>query len=328
MAMNLNELEARALELIKAADFGDESIRVNEAIVALAPTNDRAWTRLGRCHLEQRRFDEAIEALRTALALNRTSTIATNLLNEVRKRRALTPTAAERTLTGFTAREFALLETLGPADACDALRSRIELLFDAVNASPVAARIVDARQRAGASGSKLFHANSCRAASRGHIEAFHHGGRWEPQFNLGWLAQPGTPGCMRIGIGFNTSAAGLNPDREPGPEQLLRYFEGFQRTIAKSWKRELARWMEGNGGFIQRGAHAPELSTQPADAVDWLLACGNAAAIEWIFVGRWLLLDRVDDAAVLRDRAKLARTVDDTFRALLPLWLTTYTGAA
>jgi hypothetical protein len=325
--MNLNELESRALELMKAADFGDESIRVNEAIVALAPANDRAWTRLGRCHLEQRHFDEAIEALRTALALNRTSTIATNLLTEVRKRRALTPTAAERTSTGFTAREFALLETLAPAEACDALRSRTDLLFDAVSASPVAARIVEARQRMGASGSKLFHANSCHGASRGQIDAFHHGGRWEPQFNVGWFAQPGMPSGMRIGIGFNTSAAGRDPGREPEQEQVLRYFEGFQRTIAKSWKRELARWMEGNGGFIQRGSRPPELSMQPADAVDWLLGCGTAAALEWIFVGRWLFLDRPDDAAIMRDRSKLARTVDDTFRALLPLWLTTYTAA-
>ena len=319
--MNLNELEARALALMKAADFGDESVRVNEAIVALAPANDRAWTRLGRCHFEHRRFDEAIEALRTALSLNRTSTIATNLLNEVRKRRALTPTAAERTLTGFTAREFAMLETLAPAEACEALRSRIDQLVDAVNAAPAASRIVEARRRNGAAGSKLFHANSCRPIASGGIEAFHHGGRWEPQFSLGWFTQPS---CVRIGLGFNTSAAGGDPERDADRDQVLRYFERFQRTIAVSWTRELARWMEGNGGFIQRGTHGPELSMQPAAAVEWLLTCRNAAAVEWIFVGRWLFLDRPDDAALLRDRAKLARTVDDTFRALLPLWLTAY----
>jgi len=325
--MNLNELEARALALMKAADFGDESVRVNQAIVALAPGNDRAWTRLGRCHMEQRRFDEAIDALRTALSLNRTSTIATNLLNEVRKRRALTPTAAERTLTGFTTREFAVLETLAPADACDALRSRIELLADAVNASTAAARIVEARQRNGATGSKLFHAGSCRPIASGAIEAFHHGGRWEPQFNLGWFTQPITPSCMRIGLGFNTSAVGRDPDRDADREQVLRYFERFQRTIETSWRRELARWMEANGGFIQRGAHGPEVAMQPPAAVEWLRTCSNAAAVEWIFVGRWLFLDRPDDAALMRDRSKLARTVDDTFRVLLPLWLTTY-GAA
>ena len=62
---NLGALEKHALDLMKNADFGDEAIRVNEAIVAAAPRNERAWTRLGRCRMEQRQFDAAIEALRT-----------------------------------------------------------------------------------------------------------------------------------------------------------------------------------------------------------------------------------------------------------------------
>ena len=326
MDTTLAALEKRALDLMKSADFGDDAIRVNEAIVAAAPRNERAWTRLGRCRMEQRQFDAAIEALRTALSLNGANTIATNLLNEVRKRRAMAPTAAERATTGFTAREFALLETLGPADACDALRTRVELLFDAVNATAVAARIVEARQRLGAAGSKLFHANSFYPAPSGHIFAFHHGGRWEPQFNLGWFTRPARPSSMRIGIGFNTSPAVRDADRAGGQERVLAYFERFQRAIAKSWRNELARWMETNGGGVEMGS-GPEQSMLPAQAVERLLACKHAAALDWIFVGRWLFLDRPGDAAVLRDRAALARAVDDTFRALLPLWLTTYDDA-
>jgi len=42
---------------------------------------------------------------------------------------------------------------------------------------------------------------------------------------------------MRIGIGFNTSAAGRDPGREPEQEQVLRYFEGFQRTLFQRFKR-------------------------------------------------------------------------------------------
>ena len=322
VADTLASLEARALELMKAADFGDEAIRVNEAIVAAAPRNERAWTRLGRCRMEQREFDGAIEALRTALSLNAANTIATNLLNEVRKRRAMTPTAAERATTGFTAREFALLETLAPAEACDALRTRIELLFDAVNGTSVAARIVEARRRLGAPASKLFHANSFHPAHGGRIVAFHHGGRWEPQFSLAWFARPCGPNGMRIGIGFNTSPA----QRDAGAgdqERVLAYVERFQRAIAKSWRTELVRWMEGNGGGVEMG-DGPDPTTMPAQAIERLLACRNAASLDWIFVGRWLLLDRPADAAVLRDRSALARAVDDTFRALFPLWLSTY----
>jgi tetratricopeptide (TPR) repeat protein len=319
-------LETRAVGLMKDGDFGDEAVRVNQAIVELAPRNDRAWTRLGRCLMEQRRFDDAIEALRAALSLNRANTVATNLLNEVRKRRALTPTAAERATTGFTAREFAVLETSAPADACGALRSRIELLFDAINATSIAARIVEARHRQGAAGTKLFHANSCHPGGMGHIYAFHHGGRWEPQFNVGWFTQPSLPSCIRIGIGFNTSATGRDPDREFGHERVLQYFERFQLVVAKSWRTELARWMGLNAGFIQIGADGPSTALQPQQAVDWIVGSRNAAALEWLFVGRWLFLDRSDDAAIMRDRSTLARTVDDTFRALFPLWVSTYAG--
>jgi len=58
------------------------------------------------------------------------------------------------------------------------------------------------------------------------------------------------------------------------------------------------------------------------------LNCRNAAALEWIFVGRWLFLDNPGDAKILGDRAKLAKVVDDSFRALYPLWLVTYAGSS
>src|SRR6266850_4832796 len=130
MATDLKTLENRALELMKHADFGPEAVRVNAEIIERAPKQESAWTRLGRCHLEQRNFDEAVSALRAALALNPTNGIATNLLAEVRRQRALAPTARERATTGFSAREFTMLETLSPDEAVRALRPRIEALLD------------------------------------------------------------------------------------------------------------------------------------------------------------------------------------------------------
>src|SRR5438270_12286276 len=131
---DVKALERRALELMKQGDFGDEAVRGTAAIVEQAPKDQRAWTRLGRCRLELRQFDEAVEALRAALALDPLSTVATNLLNEVRKRRAQMPTAAERATTGFSSREFAVLETQSPDEACRTLAPRIEALFGAINA--------------------------------------------------------------------------------------------------------------------------------------------------------------------------------------------------
>lgn len=323
--MDLTALERRALELMKQSDFGEEAIRVNAEIASQEPGRESAWTRLGRCHLEQRQFDEAVTALRSALSLNPSNAIATRLLAEVRKQRALTPTATERATTGFSTREFAMLESLSPDEAAKALRPRIEALFDAVNASSIAARIVQARQREGDIGSKLFHANSYFAHSIGHIFAFHHGGRWEPQFNLGWFSSPPHDrSALRIGLGFNTSQASRDPDSAAGRERALAYFDRFQHALDKSWNRELVNWMGANAGFIQYGDHPPAVALLPERAIEWLLTCRNAAALEWIFVGRWLFLDKLADAKILGDRAKLATIVDDTFRALFPLWLSTY----
>ena len=146
--------------------------------------------------------------------------------------------------------------------------------------------------------------------------AFHHGGRWEPQFNLGWLsAPPHAANCMRIGLGFNLSAAGREADRGVGQERVLAFFEQFQRTLERAWKRELGRWMAANSGFIQHTATVnPRSTCCPNGRVDWLLDCRNPAALGWVFVGRWLFLDKPDDAKILGDRAKLATIVDDTFR--------------
>jgi tetratricopeptide (TPR) repeat protein len=322
--MHLTELERRALELMKQADFGEEAVRLNAEIVSRDPPRESAWTRLGRCYLEQRQFDEAVTALRSALALNPSNAIATRLLAEVRKQRALTPMARERATTGFSTREFAMLESLSPDEAVKALRPRIDALFDAVNASSIAARIVQARRSEGETGSKLFHTNSCHPGGRGHIYAYHYGGRWEPQFNLGWFSPPLQSNCFRIGIGFNCSQAGQDSDRVAGQERALAYFDRFQHALEKSWKRELAKWMGANGGFIQYADHVPAVDLLPERAVDWLLNCRNAAALGWVFVGRWLFLDKADAARTLGDRARLATLVDDTFRTLYPLWLSTY----
>jgi hypothetical protein len=329
MITELKALERRALDLMKQADFGAESVQVNSRIVELSPRDDAALTRLGRCYLEQRQFDEAVNALRAALAINPTKTIATNLLNEVRKRRALTPSAVERATTGFSSREFALVESLSGDELLKALRPRMEALLDTINGTTVAARVVDARRRHGETGSKLFHANSYQATGTpGHVNAFHHGGRWEPQLNLGWFAPPVAESCMRIGIGFNLSQPGRDAASVADQERVLGYFERFQRTIEKGWQRELARWMEASGGFIQYGESSPALDLLPAQAVAKILACREPAAVGWIFLGRWLFLDRPDDARVLADRSKLASAVDETFRTLLPIWLSTYSDDA
>lgn len=327
MPSDLKSLELRALELVRAGDFGPEATRVNAEILELSPRQESALTRLGRCHLEQRKFDDAVVALRAALSLNPSNAIATNLLTEVRRRRALTPTAAEHATTGFSKREFTILETLSAQEAARSLGGRIESLLDAVNTTAVAQRIVETRLKRGESGSKLFRANSYYPGGPGQIVAFHQGGRWEPQFSLGWFASPAAPDvCFRVGLGFNLAAASRDRDGDQRQEQVLRFFDRFQRVVGTSWKRELARWMAANAGFIQYGDKPPAVDLLPDQAVEWLLNCRNAAVLEWVFCGRWLFLDKDDDARILADRSRLVKVVDDTFRTLFPIWLSTYTG--
>ncbi|MCC7417835.1 MAG: tetratricopeptide repeat protein [Acidobacteria bacterium] len=326
---NLKALEARALALAKNRDFGREAVQVNTAILELAPEHELAWTRLGRSHLEQRAFDDAIVALRRALALNPHNRIAANLLDEVRRQRALAPPSVARAQTGFGVREFTLLETLPPVEACRALKTRVDALFDSLNATSIAHRIVEARQTLGARNSVLFQANSLFPGGAGHIYAVQYGGRWEPQFKMGWFASPPLPeACFCAGIGFNLSGSTRDPNNAEGQERVLACFERFQQVVAGRWEPALVQWMAAAAGFIQFGEDPPLVDLVPEQAIDRLLAARNGAALGRVFCGRWLFLEKPDDAAVLGDRSKLARAIEDTFGVWYPVWLSVYAPPA
>jgi tetratricopeptide (TPR) repeat protein len=321
---NLSQLQQRAVELVKGGSFGGEALEVNLEITRLAPANEGAWTRLGRCYLEQRRFADAAGALATALELNPSNTIAKSLLTEVTKRRAMALPAAEAS-SGFSAQDFHALGHLAPVEAARALGPKIESLLMSLNEQRTALRIVEARNRAGQSGAKLFHRNSYHAGENGHIYAYHHGGRWEPQIGLAMYSDTGAgANCFRAGIGFHMAQDGRNPEPSSGQEQAIGFFELFQQQLQSTWRGHLAEWMGKTGGFIQFGGRGPATDMLPEQAVEWLINCRNPVGVGWVFVGRWLFLDRVDDAKELAEMRKLVAAVEDTYAALYPLWLATY----
>ena len=84
--------------------------------------------------------------------------------------------------------------------------------------------------------------------------------------------------------------------------------------------------MAANGGFIQYGESGPATGLLPKDAVAWLIAVQNPAEHGWIFVGRWLFVDRPEGAETLGEMRKLVGSVEDTFAALYPLWLSVYSS--
>jgi len=317
------DLQQRAVELARNNSFGSEALDLNLQITKTDPSNQGAWTRLARCYLEQRRFADAAGALATVLDLNPSNTIAKSLMTEVTKRRAMAMPSAEA-VSGFTDHDFDALSHLAPVDAAQALGPKIETLLMSLNDQRTAQRIVQARNRAGQSGSKLFHRNSYHDAGSGYLHAYHHGGRWEPQFDVGLLGGSAWNGSwMRIGLGFNLVSGGRD-DQIDGHERMVRYFESFQQQLASAWRRQLADWMSKSGGFIQYGQRGPAVDQLPPQAVEWLISCRNPSAQEWIFVGCWLSLSKPADAAILGDMRQLVATVEDTFAALFPLWAAIY----
>lgn len=326
MSIDAASLERRAVEFARAGDFGPAALEANRELARLMPANQGAWTRLARCAMEQRQFDDAVVALSHALELNPSNTIAKSLHQEVLKRRAMTPVKSDAA-SGFTAQDFYTLGQLAPTDAARALGPKFESLLMSLNEQRTAARIVDARNRAGMSGSKLFRRNSYYSGSHGHIFAFHHGGRWEPQFNLGlFSANPWGLSALRIGLGFNMSSAGSDPAREGGQADALAFFERFQHQLGSTWRGHVVDWLGSSGGFIQFAERGPAVDMLPKQAVDWIISCRNPAGIGWVFLGRWLQLAKPGDATTLSEMRKLVATVEETFAALFPLWLATYQG--
>jgi hypothetical protein len=353
---NVLSLEQRAIEFAKRGDFGSDARSVNEEITRVAPSNQGAWTRLARCCMELGQLDEATAALDAALLLNPQNTIARNLQIEVSRRRAgpsadvpaprrraasgtsagsaTTPkrkAAATRSsrspaaLPGFGRAEFTALGHLPPAAAAESLNARIEPLLMALNERPFAAKVVEARNRAGQPGARLFRRGSINPVAPGHINVFQLGGRWEPQLNIGFFAgaQWGRD-CICSGIGFNLREEGNDDKSDAGRERVFEHFEAFQQHLASTWRQHLTDWMRANGGFIQYGDRPPATDVLPYDAIDRLIKEDNAAELGRVLVGRWLFADRAEDIAVLIDGARLVRWIEQTFTDLLPLWGTVY----
>lgn len=342
-------LEEQATDFARRGDFGVAARQVNEELTRVSPANAAAWTRLGRCCLELGQLDEATAALDAALELNPQNTIASSLQQEVARRRAKLTAAvppvrksrahlrasrfggpagrAALVTRGFGRPEFATLGQLSAAAAVEALGPRIEAILMALNERPFADKVVDARNRAGQSGGKLFRRNSFYPGGAGHIYAFQHGGRWEPQLNIGFCSDARFGrNAIRAGLGFNLALGEADREREAGYERLLAQFDRFQLLVSSEWRQLLTDWMAANGGFIQYGAQPPSLEMLPKDAVSSLATTNTGREHGWVFCGRWLFADRAADAATMEDATKLTKTLEQTFTDLLPLWMSVYRG--
>ena len=154
---------------------------------------------------------------------------------------------------------------LEPAAAIEALGSRLEPLLITLNERPFAAKAVEARNRAGHSGARLFRRNTVHSSGPGHLRAFHQGVRWELQLTLA-LFSPEQWGrdavCVGIASGWRRRAA-------------TRIRNGRWRT-----SRDFSSCCPAPGGVPVTGwgATAASFNTYtavstellPNDALDWL----------------------------------------------------------
>jgi tetratricopeptide (TPR) repeat protein len=343
---SVQELQQRAIDFAKSGDFGPQALATNLELAKLAPENEGALTRLSRCYLESGQLDAATATLDAALQINPQNTIARSLQVEVGKRRAAsmpvvkpvraraastagrarssTATRPARTTTqiaGIGRAEFASLAQLEPAAAIEALGSRLEPLLMTLNERPFAAKAVEARNRAGHSGARLFRRNTVHSSGPGHLRAFHQGVRWEPQLTLALFSrEQWGRDAVCVGVGFRLAPESSDADQE----RALAHFARFQQLLSGAWRSFLANWMGGNGGFIQYGATPVATELLPNDALDWLVNCQHPADTGWIFFGRWLFLDRSQDADILGDGRRLMTWIDSSFTDLLPVWTNLY----
>ena len=89
---------------------------------------------------------------------------------------------------------------------------------------------------------------------------------------------------------------------------------------------EAAKLLRDRQGKVPTAKNALDSVHEPLrlQAVEWLSHCRNPRGLEWIFCGRWLMLDRADDARTLAEMPRLVAAIEDTFAALFPVWLATY----
>lgn len=328
MTERLPELIARAIHYARANDYGPDALAVNHQIADAAPKTPGVWTRLARCYLVSGLPDDASACISQALALNPHDTIAQGLRAELARQRAFDTGRDADVCTAFGPGEFRTLYDLPLDHACEALKGRFHTLFAGLNSSTIADKVVERRRRAGQQGTRFFHGNSYYPGNSRHIFAYHYGGRWEPQFNLGiYSGLSPAENCFRIGIGFNVSLDGRSPNPEAGQERVLGYFSRFQQVLCGPWGSHLRTWMERSGGFLQFDGQPPLLDWLPDRAIIWVRDCRNVLEHGWVFIGRWLFLERGADRAILSDQRLLTKAATETFLDLLPVWQATYLPA-
>lgn len=317
-------LERRARELARRRDYGDESLRLNQELVRLAPSASAPRTRLGCCHEAAGDLLGALRQYELALELEPANSVARGLIARLQLRLHFPGVPMPASLTGpapaqfrgFSLADFAeLASTTSQEQALERFGPRFDDLARHLNGLPVVSSIQEIRGESGG----LFRANTLWQQP-GHLYTYHWGGRWTAQYNIGIYSANSSVGSnlARIGAGFNMTLAGRDPEAARKLPALLRRFASAQEALSGQLGRDLLRCLGQPRWGLQFGDDKPDLDGAPEAALSRLRGA-NGANVRWVFIGRWLSPNQPDDATVLEDRKAFLAAVDHVFRQLLPL---------
>jgi hypothetical protein len=341
----------RARALAVAQNFGPEALDLNRRLVAANPADAGSRTRLARCYLQAGLLDEAEAEYREVLRLNPRNLIAAGGLEAIEAQRHPPEAVSEKTRAARparvrgdgAARAAAAPSSLSPssepvpqsftgfgpgdfAELAGCRRGEIQARF--------APRVIDLVRRVNALTSSVEIAGIREAGKRqlfrvgrsdvhpgnAHWYVFNLGGRWEPQCNIGMYAGRPVGNWLRIGIGFNVTEDGADSERATGVTQVRDYFRQFQRILASPRRSLLLGWMVKENGRLEYEHGGPRLEIREPSQAATLVAGIDADQCGWVFCGKWLRLDDLDEAAILSDPVLLVRTIDRVFTGLVPLW--------
>jgi tetratricopeptide (TPR) repeat protein len=349
--------QERARELAVAQNFGPEALDLNRQLVSSNPGDLASRTRLARCLLEAGRVEEAEAAYREVLRFDPKSRIAANGIEAIQQQRrraelsamgleeapavsraprraprssaprpaaparaSLRGQAVPQAFNGFQRRDFAELQLCPRGEIQERFAPRVLDLIRRVNALDSSREIAGLREPGRRQLFRLGRADVHALA--GHWFVFNLGGRWEPQFNIGMYGGVQKGGdWLRIGVGFNLTDRGNDPDPATGLSAARDHFRRFQAILRSARRSLFLGWMIKENGLIQQDDGAgPRLDLAEASRALEAILHAEPTRTEWVFFGKWLSPDREQDAIVLADPVSLVRTIDRAFLGLLPLW--------
>jgi hypothetical protein len=231
--------------------------------------------------------------------------------------------------TGFSEQDFSRLALCdGEGASVATFRGSVTALIQQFNRRPCARGMLWELERLALSPRTFFADRPFSSdvdyihGDEAHWYVYSWGSRWRPQFNLGMFgSEDPAESYLRIGIGFNLTLRGHDPDREVGREMAREFYRQFtgvlrpERHVAGA----LTRWLEETPGFFEQSGVSSPASARPSDFTEWL-ASSDPADQEWVFFGRRLCPSVSTDLAVLSDPDLLLATVERVFHDLTPFW--------